>query len=227
MGGNSDIFRQGLTGNGEGVSRSRSHRSISPPGGMVDLDGPPQDYKPKFRSSNAYGNDRFSGPHGVAGGSNFDDLSLPSMNSGGSGGEKDITKFRSPQAVIDEALQNGAQNGMPKAQHHFPKRSLTPTRMRPTHSSSVQRSHSAHRRTNSFDVTDESLQRRVHRTGSSYSTSSASQLPQHSMIRQSPSGGNSSHRRARSGSINSNHQRSASRDDDIFLHGVVAQTRFI
>ena len=218
FGGNGDIFR------GEGVSRSASHRSVSPPDSMSDLD---RDYKPKFRPTNMYGSDRFSGPHGGGGGEKYDDLSLPSMAIGG-GKDPQLydPKFRSPQAVIDEVLQSGAQTSMQNQRHYAQptryshhQRSLTPSRMRPGPQTN------SRRRTNSFDVNDDSYQRRIQQSGSTgYSTSSSSQLPQHSMIRQSPSGG---HRRVQSGGMGSNHKRANSRGDDIFLHGVVAQTRFV
>ena len=201
IGGNSDIFRKAGTGGSEGVSRSASQRSASPPGSLT-FDGSAIDFKPKFRPTN-----RFSG--------NYDDLSLPAMTIDG---EKDAmsndAKFRSPQAVIDEVMQSGA---MQKPRHyHQPKRSLTPTRHHHQRSLTPSKMIPAtSRRTNSFDVSDDIYQRRAPPSGPS---------------RQSPSAkpnGNSSHRRARSGSIGSNHRRTSSRDDDIFLHGVVAQTRFI
>jgi hypothetical protein len=209
-----------------GVSRSASHRSVSPPDDLGDVDGATPDYEMKFRSTNTYGADRFAGPQGVGSGSRYDDLSLPSMTNGG---EKDA-KFRSPQDVIDEALQSGGQISMQK-QRHYPqpvrhhKRSLTPSRMTSMPSSSSGQQMYTSRRTNSFDVNDISYQ-----SGTSYSTSASSQLQQHPVIHQSPSvksNGNISHRRARSGSIGSSHKRANSRDEDIFLHGVVAQTRFV
>ncbi len=222
MGGNSDIFRKVVTTGSEGLTRSASQRSASPPGSLT-LDGAAIEFKPKFRPTNSYSSDRFSGPKGVGGAGNYDDLSLPSMTIDV---DKEPTsldaKFRSPQAVIDEVMQSGAQAAMQKPRHyHQParhsqrsltptrhsRRSLTPSKMRPT----------ATRRTNSFDVSDDNYQRRAPPSGPS-------------MVRQSPSmksNGNGSHRRARSGSIGSNHRRTSSRDDDIFLHGVVAQTRFI
>jgi hypothetical protein len=237
FGGNGDIFRQGGAVSGEDVSRSASHRSVSPPDSMADLDGPLSDYKPKFRPTNMYESDRFSGSLWVNGGGKYDDLSLPSMTNGG---EKDPhpydVKFRSPQAVIDEVLQSGAQNSLQNPRHYSQpirhshhQRSLTPSRMK-----SGPQTYTA-RRTNSFDVNDDSYQRRIQQFGSTgYSTSSSSQLPQHSMIRQSPSVG---HRRVQSGGMgsnhkransrDSNHKRANSRDDDMFLHGVVAQTRFV
>lgn len=183
------------------MTRSASQRSASPPGSLT-FDGSAIDFKPKFRSTN-----RFSGT--------YEDLSLPTMTIDG---EKDAmsldAKFRSPQAVIDEVMQSGA---MQKPRHyHQPKRSLTPTRHHHQRSLTPSKMRPAtSRRTNSFDVSDDIYQRRAPPSGPS---------------RQSPStkpSANSSHRRARSGSIGSNHRRTSSRDEDIFLHGVVAQTRFI
>ena len=214
-----------------GVSRSRSasQRSISPPENSADFDGSMSAYKSKSRPTNLHGADRFFTKSTRNGGRQFDDLSLPSMNTAGEKGlELFDAKFPSPQAVVDEALQSGAQ-----MQRHFtqPKRhhqrSLTPTRMRVSHAPSAQQNYMP-RRTNSLDVNDNSYHRRIN-SASSYSATS-SQLPQHSIIRQSPSAisnSNSGHRRTASSGMGSNHKRTNSRDEDIFLHGVVAQTRFI
>lgn len=223
---NGDISR-GVTRTRSGSQRSR--RSMSPPDDLVDFDMSMPDYKPKFRPSNLHGS---LAPSTRSGGGQYDDLSLPSMNTTGEKGlESSDAKFPSPQAVIDEALQSGSQNLLNKPRHFAqPKRhhqrSLTPSRTRVPQAPPAQQNY-RRRRTNSFDVNDDSYHRRIH-SASSYSTSS-SQLQQHSMIRQSPSvnSSNSGHRRTMSSGIGSNHRRSNSREEDIFLHGVVAQTRFI
>mmetsp|Transcript_7512 Transcript_7512/g.18489 ORF Transcript_7512/g.18489 Transcript_7512/m.18489 type:complete len:1412 (-) Transcript_7512:120-4355(-) len=220
---NSDISR--------GVSRSlsASQRSISPPDNTSDFDVTMPAYKSKSRATNLHGADQLFTSSTVSGGAQYNDLSLPSMNTAG---EKSLefldAKFPSPQAVIDEALQSGSQMQRQFTQskrHH--QRSLTPSRMRVSQASPAQQNYMS-RRTNSLDLNDDSYHRRIH-SASSYSATS-SQLPQHSLIRHSPSAisnSNSGHRRTVSSGMGSNHKRSNSRDEDIFLHGVVAQTRFI
>lgn len=204
----------------QGVARSRSasQRSVSPPNNQAS----------KFRSTNLHGADRSFFPSTISGGSQYDDLSLPSMNTAGEKGlESSDAKFPSPQAVIDEALQSGAQNSLemprnfatPKRRHQ---RSLTPSRIGVSQAPPAQQKF-MRKRTNSLDVNDDSYHRRIH-SASSYSTTSSQ------IIRQSPStisNINNGHRRTASSGMGSSHKRSNSRNEDIFLHGVVAQTRFI
>ena len=169
-------------------SRGDSLGSASLP--MADFDGQATDYRPKMRPSATFD------PIATGDPADFEDLSLPSM------------PFKSPQAVIDEALQTGAS--MQNPPRHYRKRSLTPTRTKSLQQRSLTPSRlPAHpRRTPSLDMNDD--QRRMMRKTSGAKPNS-----------------NSNHRRARSGSIGPSHRRTSSRDEDMFLHGVVAQTRFI
>jgi len=213
---------------------------VSPPVGLADLDAPLDEYKVNFRPVNLHGSDRLSGSqHG-----RIDDLSLPAMKTaeGTIQGPPHDMKFPSPQAVIDEAMHG--DDPLPKNRHaytnlHHRQRSRTPTRS--THSAPSQQFH-LHRRVNSFDV-DESVHRTIRKTGS-FGTSPAKQQ------QQQLGGSNSSHhRRSVSSSVvsstnrprsnsqqslggggsigGSSHRRTPSQSDDVFLHGVVAQTRFV
>jgi len=239
MGGgeNGDIFR----GAGGFEGRQSSNR-LSPPGAPTGDVVETQDYKPKFRPVNLHGSDRFSGPQGGHDTDRYyNDLSLPLMAVGGgpqqqSQSQQYDAKYRSPQAVIDEVLQSGDTDAPPKprygqsSRHSHHQRSVTPVQKQQQH---------MRRRGSSSDVED-SYHRGIRQSSSSLSSSS--QLQQHPIIRHghaSPGGGSGSHhRRVQSsamvptsstggGGSGSHHKRSNSHSDDIFLHGVVAQTRFV
>ncbi|OEU10329.1 hypothetical protein FRACYDRAFT_263850 [Fragilariopsis cylindrus CCMP1102] len=225
IGGGGAIFRS-TTSNSEGIATSASNRSVSPPGGLEDFDAPKDEYKPKFRPVNLYGSEMFAGSQGGgSGGDRFNDLSLPYMTT-----SVQDTKFPSPQDVIDEVMQTG-QESMQKSRNNFQQlmrhKSRTPTKV--SKLSSKQQFHK-HRRVSSFDVT-ESDHRFIRQTGSSNSASSQQQQQYQvptarSQFQQNPYGSQHSIGSATGGSVG--HKRSNSQhSEDVFLHGVVAQTRFV
>jgi len=230
--GNGEIFRQeGAAGSGD---------RVSPPDGLANLDAPTDLYKVKFRPVNLHGSDRFSGSQGGHGHgtSPLDALSLPSMTTVGGAGQlqqQHDAKFPSPQAVIDEVMQIG-QDPVSKAHHlsnsmRAHRRSRTPTNISSSSRSSLSTQQSQmHRRVNTFD--DESYQHRSIRQTGSFGTSPAQQLSSstHNHRRTVSSSVTTTRKRSNSqhsvGST-SGHRRTGSNSDDVFLHGVVAKTRFV
>jgi hypothetical protein len=252
--GRSNHQRSGSSGNA--ILRSASHDvadRVSPQGSLNSSQhgGSNSDHRFKVRPVNMYERDIFG--HSSKGGtlppSDLDNLSVPAMNGN--------QKYPSPQSVVDEILQQStrhtksATHGNGRQPHTFNhRRTRTPTKQSipptgsfevvdfglnpfskpPAQRSPLKRSSSSHRRSQSSSMGGgggggSSTGSRDGRSMSGGSAHGSSRSHHQRSSSQHSLGG----RHRRSNSQSSHHRRSNSQQptEDIFLHGVVAQTRFV
>jgi hypothetical protein len=221
---------------GHPVTSSQSTRSVSPPGGMED----DRKFQMRPRTSQPMGigiphsnsnsmNYHQNHPHDLfvdtsradyyardMDHSTLDKLSMPPMMNFSTG-----PKHPSPNSVMDELMQAPTSNSNVTARRRTP----------------PQRHPDAHRRVNSLDP-QAFVSHGNGRTIGGKLPPSSQQQQQQQFQRRTPSktGGSSNHRRSNSNSSHvrshssgraQQHSRSNSHSDDVFLHGIVAQTRFV
>ena len=201
----------------------------------------------KMRPVNMYEQQMFGGS-----GSGTIDLSQPDLSSSLPPSMQGNQKYPSPQAVVDEILQQPAPSQQQQQQrkpHTFNRRrTRTPTKqgggmIQPSgsfdvvdfghnafaatsgniNSRSPLKRGSSHRRSQSSSMSWVS--------GGSSGSGNSSNVPRRHVGRSNSNhslGGGSRHRRSQSTQSSSHHRRSSSSAaEDVFLHGVVAQTRFV
>jgi len=226
-GGGGDIFRPKTSYD----RTSNSDKSSSPPHHRLhslDEFDVSQDYKLKVRPVNMFESNMFSPDHAIPK-EDLDSLSMPSFF-----GKDGDSKYPSPQSVIDGVLQP-----MPSGQHHLfnsrninHRRTRTPTRPSGNNQQQHRRFHS-HEVENPFDPFDGNSSLSSMPSGRLHPPMSPMRGSSHRRTNSSAGTPTGHHRRSSSQhSLGGRHRRTGShaghkQPDDIFLHGVVAQTRFV
>lgn len=238
-----------------GIAKSASmesphlrHSTTSPPGGQQDS----QEFKLRVRPVKLYGSEVYGSNIQQE---DMGSLSLPTIGVRLADGNTDAAAdddemYPSPQSVMDEVMQHSPSKSQQHTQRHIlPNHPSSTLPHRRTGSSSKFSPSSLlssnHRRINSFDVEDSIIRSRI---ASTTTTVGRQQPPSPRPHRRQDSNGGSmtpskgggggyrrgssltpSHRRTSSQQSPAigNNRSSSHQSDDIFLHGVVAQTRFV